>query len=604
MVTLLEPARERALFRPGPSVAGPVDRSAGRQPIDPPWSRTEVLAVPAPAGVRPEFAPGPVLETPRRAVSPLVPGPFDAPLRLRDRILAGPGLLGLDPPLGPTRLSANRELTAHNERGLATSHAIKLASALLVTTSIGYGVGILVARFLGTERFGRLAGAEARATLVLAVLAFGLDTYTLLEVARRPGHAREFVPGVLAARAVLAASVTLAITALLLAVHEPREAVTLFLLYSVAQLILQMNAVLAACLQASGLVKGLPVSNLVAKAIWAAVIVGGIKFGLGSRSVPIGWIVGESLRFAYLSRRNGRDLGMRLTLRGQQVRRVLRASLPFGATGLVAIAAQLLDVNLLSFVTTDRAVGYYRNAQNLAAIAFFVGTVLPWVFTPLIARASMRSKEELQAVMRRGSELVMVLAIPGSVLLALNADVIISVSGRSYAPSAPSLRILSMVLAATYVIILAAMVLQAQGQSWFVVRVALVGVIIDAILLVAFVPMAERRFGDRGAGTAAAFAMLAAEIVVAGLLLRRTWDDLCDRRGLTTIGKTVLCGALVAIVDRFMAAQGFSWSRLFADVVLYGALLLVTKVLKVEDVRQLIRQGVGPEDAAGRSATS
>ena len=598
VVTLLESERERAPFRPGPSVASSRDRSTTGLAIEPHWSRTEVLTVPASGGHPPEFAPGPVLRTPHRTVSRPVPGSFGAPLRLRERILAGPGRLGLDLHEPTNERTAHNELTTHNEGELATKHAIKLASALLVTTSIGYGVGIIVARFLGTDRFGRLAGAEARATLVLAVLAFGLDTYTLLEVARRPGHAREFVPGVLSARAALAVMVTLVITALLLALHEPREAIDLFLLYAGAQLILQMNAVLAACLQASGLVKGLPVSNLVAKAIWAAVIVGGIKSGLGSRSVPIGWIVGESLRFAYLSRRNARDLGVRFTLRGQQVRRVLRASLPFGATGLVAIAAQLLDVNLLSFVTTDRAVGYYRNAQNLAAIAFFVGTVLPWVFTPLIARASMRSKEELQVVMRRGFELVMVLAIPGSVLLALNADVIISVSGRSYAPSAPSLRILSMVLAATYVIVLAAMVLQAQGQSWVVVRAALTGVVVDGVLLIAFVPMAERRFGDRGAGIAAALAMLAAEIVVAALLLRRTWDDLCDRRGLTTIGKTVLCGAFVTIVDRFMAAQGFSWSRLSADVVLYGAMLLVTKVLKVEDVRQLIRQGVGREVTA------
>ena len=518
-----------------------------------------------------------------------------APSRLRDRILGSEADAG-----------AVFSLYAGNgpqgEQGAAAGHAVRLAGALLFTTSIGYGVGILVARFLGTDRFGRLAGAEARAVLILTVLSLGVDTYTLLEVSRRPGHAREFVPGVLAFRALASAVVALVVTGALAVAHQEREAIVLFLLYAGAQLILQANTVFAACLQAVGRVKGIPISNVVAKSIWGLVIIGGIKSGFGARSVPIGWIVGESVRFSYLSRRAGRELGLRLSLRGQQVRRVLKASLPFTATGLVAIAAQLLDVNLLSFVTTDRAVGYYRNAQNLASIAFFVGTVLPWVFTPLISRAAARSADELRSVTRRGFELVMVLAIPGSVLLALNADVVVSVSGSSYAPSAPSLRILSIVLIVTYVIMVAATVLQVQGRSWAVVRAALTGVVVDAALLLAFVPMAARRYGDQGAGVAAAFSMLVAEITASWLLVRLVGSDMADRRALSTIAKTFLAGVPVVAADRFMAAHGFSWVRLLADVVLYGATLLLTKVLKVEDVTQLIRQGLGKNDAMAGTA--
>lgn len=581
------------------------DRVAGDTAQPARWSRLAVTGDPGAArgpagqsgsGGAPCFVGPPAAVAARSFQSPTVSlRGASAPSRLRDRILGSEvdagAVFSLQAGYGP-----------QGEQGAAAGNAVRLAGALLFTTSIGYGVGILVARFLGTDRFGRLAGAEARAALILTILSLGVDTYTLLEVSRRPGHAREFVPGVLAFRAVASALVALVVTGALVVAHQDREAIVLFLLYAGAQLILQANTVLAACLQAVGRVKGIPISNLVAKSIWGLVIIGGIKAGFGARSVPIGWIVGESVRFSYLSRRTGRELGLRLSLRGQQVRRVLKASLPFTVTGLVAIAAQLLDVNLLSFVTTDRAVGYYRNAQNLASIAFFVGTVLPWVFTPLISRAAARSADELQSVTRRGFELVMVLAIPGSVLLALNADVVVSVSGSSYAPSAPSLRILSIVLIATYVIMVAATVLQVQGRSWAVVRVALAGVVVDAALLLAFVPMAARRYGDQGAGVAAAFSMLAAEITASLLLVRLIGSDMADRRALSTIAKTILAGVPVVAADRFMAAHGFSWVRLLADVVLYGATLLLTKVLKVEDVTQLIRQGLGRNDATTGTA--
>ena len=301
--------------------------------------------------------------------------------------------------------------------------------------------------------------------------------------------------------------------------------------------------------------------------------------------MPIAWIVGESIRTLIIGRRVARLLSIRPTLRDQHVARVIRASLPFTGGVVVTMAAQLLDVNLLSFLTTESEVGLYRNAQTLVTIAFFVGTVIPWVLTPVAARAMQRSPTEFGTVMRRGFELVLVVAIPGSVLLSLNADTVVRISGRSFDRSVPALRISAVLLIATYVVVLATTFLVIKGRTWFVVRSAIVGVVIDAILVLAFARAGLHHWGPGGSGTAAAMAMFVSELFVAGIVVLELGPAAWDRRSLVALAKTIVAAAPVVVLDRVLAANGFSWMRLAADVVLYGALMLLFNVVRVDEVR-------------------
>ena len=517
--------------------------------------------------------------------------PLPLPARLRLRI-DGRGAEGSDVTSFPGTVAPT---TVGLDGARAARHAVSLGGSLLATTTIGYGASIVAARLLQAERFGRVSGAEARAALMLALLTFGFDTYARIHLSTRPDHGREFATGAIAFRAVVTAVVTVLGGALLKVLGQSHEAITLFGLFGIVQFLLQTNAFLNACLQAVGAVRGLATINLAAKLVWAILLLTGVHSGLGVRAVPIAWIVGESIRTLIIGRRVARLLSLRPSLREQQVARVLRASLPFTGGVVVTMAAQLLDVNLLSFLTTDSEVGLYRNAQTLVTIAFFVGTVIPWVLTPVAARAHERSSAEFRTVMRRGFELVLIVAVPGSVLLSLNADTVVRISGRSFDRSVPALRISAVLLIATYIVVLATTFLVIKGRTWFVVRSAIVGVVIDAVLVLAFARAGLHRWGAGGAGTAAAMAMFVAEVVVAVIVVLELGPSAWDRRSLVAMAKTGLAAVPVIVIDRILAANGFNWVRLVADVLLYGALMLLFNVVKVDEVRSQLFDGTGAE---------
>jgi O-antigen/teichoic acid export membrane protein len=467
----------------------------------------------------------------------------------------------------------------------AVKNATTLGASLVVTTAIGFVVSLFYQVRLEPAASGRVAAAEGMTATTLVVLAFGLDNYARKEVALRPSHAREFVPGAMFARLLATVPVTAIVMAIMSLLGRSREVVVLIALFGLVRFLVQSNELLAACLHAVGSVKGLSKQNLVTKVVWGVAIVAFLLFGAGAYAVPLGWIAGETLKLLGLARRAGNELHVWSQIRHQQVFPVLRRSMPFLSSSVLTSLAMVLDITMMQFLANDRELGYYRFAQSLLLIVLIVATVLPWVLLPMASKAAGRSAADLADVMRRSVGGVMALAIPLCVLLSLNADTIIETARQSYVPSIPALRILAITVIGTYLTMVCATFLQAQGKTWVGVRIGVVIVGIDAVLVLLFVPMGLRRFGEGGAGTTAALAILVAEFIGTALFVWYLGPTAWDRDSLLLVGRVLLGTVPVVLADRILAAKGFSFVRGFADVIMYGLNLTLLGVLDPAKIR-------------------
>jgi O-antigen/teichoic acid export membrane protein len=500
-------------------------------------------------------------------------------------------------PVGPVIENARGEsetpfahtLSNSDDADRAIRHAGSLGSSVLITAFVGLLVQFLVQHLLGRTKSGRVGAAESLSILLLGLLTFGVDTYARKEVAIDPSKAKTFVSGVVAFRSLCSIVVITIASLALVAVGRPAGAVWLFVLFGVSRFLMQTNELLLACLQAIGEIAGVSKINIASKILWALLIIGGLRSGLGPIAVPIGWVVAEAVRAVQLGYRAHRHLGVARFPTKQVTQMVLRASFPFTAGTIISNWSTYFDVSLMSFWFDEGEVGLYRQAQLIAGVTFLVGTVLPWVLMPLASRALERSEEDFVAVMRRGIQFVLTLAIPGSVLLSLNADTIIGVLAAEWEPATPALQVLAFTMIATYVIMTTMTFLVVDGKAWLTVRLGLFGVVVDVVLNVLFMRMGRERFGVGGAGTTAAFIAVFAEFIVAILCLRSLGRRAWDRQSEWAIARVVLCGVVVAVVDRVLAGKGFSWPRLVTDAVLYAVLLLVSGAVRIRDLKELKR---------------
>jgi O-antigen/teichoic acid export membrane protein len=340
-----------------------------------------------------------------------------------------------------------------------------------------------------------------------------------------------------------------------------------------------------------GAVNALSVLNVGSKLLWGAGIV--VAFALGGGVEHVAWALtlsegGKTVALALITRRH---LGFRTTvnLRGTSV--VLAASLPFFLTEIARTVFAKVDISVMSFLASDMEVGWYAAASNLAGLTMLITPLIGWVLLPLTSRAAARSNEELTVLTRRAMELILVTAIPVTLLMCLGADVIVDmVFGAAFAPATRSLRILAPMFVLTYVAIVSACTLVRLDRGWAVTWVLMSGLAVSPLLNWLLIPRCLTAFGPGGAGIGAAIALLTLETCMTAVMTWMVARRAFDRRSVTVLAKTGVVCVVVVVLDRLLLP--FGALRMAADGLLYAGLVVAWKAVDVQQITQFVRHAL------------
>lgn len=497
----------------------------------------------------------------------------------------------------PSQTGEHRASALRLDVRKSMGNAVKLGLGLLGSWGIALGIRIVLPRFLGPADFGILQFADGFTWVAFVVTNMGIETYVRKEVATRPDHASDFFGGTALLGLALGLVVLVVSLPALAAAGKTQAILVPVALLGAAQILINLNAVLAALLHTVGKVDGLSVLNVAAKLVWAVGIAVALSGGAGVPGVAAAMLFSEVVRTVVLWRLSKRHAGLSFHVDIKASTAVLLACLPYFVGNASQVIYQRIDVSILSFLATDTEVGWYGAASTLAGLSLLMAPLIWWVLMPLTARAASRSDEDMLKVGRRAMEFIIIVAFPVSLLLWVGADVLIHLAfGDVYAPAVRSLRILAPTFLLTYSAMVSASLLVSFGRGWAVTGVGLGGVLVAPILSMTLVPLLGARFGDGGAGMGAATSLTITELCTAvgmGYLVgRRAFD----RKTLTVMAKTFLCGAAVILLDAVLPAT--AW-RLIIDGLFYVVLVVVTGAL---DWRMLL--GMAQSILASRRGNS
>jgi O-antigen/teichoic acid export membrane protein len=481
------------------------------------------------------------------------------------------------------------EKTHWREVQLAFWNAVKLCASLLATWAVALAIRFVLPGQLGPERYGTYSFALAFAASALVFTTLGMETYVQKEVALRPAHASEFMGGILAVRAALAAALFGGIAVALHLTGRPADIRWVVYVFAAGQLLLVCNSTFSALLHARGTVDGAAATNVVAKLLWGALTLVALTAHLGLVALAGAFAVAEAVKACALFTLCRKHLCLRLRFDAAVTRRVVTSSLPFFVTTLATTLFTRIADTLLGFLANDREVGWFGLASTLAQIAELLAPLMGAVVLPLFSRIAARSYAELREVMRRTLELVLVFAISGTVVLGLGADVWVAiVGGPEYAPSVLPLRLLAPVFLLTYVGMLCADYLYLHGRSWAVTATCLGGLVLNSVVVATLVRPMLAAFGPGSAGIAAALATVATETFTCVTLAIAVGKHLLDRRLLSTAAKLVAACAAAVVVDRF--ARSVGPSRLLLDAAAYCAVAISTRAVRLEEIQSFATQ--------------
>lgn len=469
---------------------------------------------------------------------------------------------------------------------VAVRNAIKLGGSLLATWTIALVVRFQLPRHLGPERFGAYNFCDYFAASYFAFAGLGINTYIQKEVSVRPQHISDFFGGTLVLRALLSGLLVGGMLVTLLWTGRS-EQMPLALVFAASQFVLLVNGSLAATMQAATKVGALASINVISKLLWGIGLAAAIWFDLPLLILAVPSLVSELLRTCVLWPVARKQAHVRMHLRLAETKVVVAASLPFFVNEAALGLCQKLDVSMLEFQSTRAEVGWYSAASNIAGLAFLLSPLFGWVLMPLLSRAKHRSEDEFFHILRRALEAMVVITIPITAMIAIGADFwAVLAFGRSFAPSAHTLRVLAPMFIVTYLTTMLAIALILTNRSWRLTLISIFGLIVQPALSLTFVPLMSR-LGVGHAGSGSAMALIGQEIVASALLLSTIGKQVVDTRLVVATAKSA--GIVIAILALDRLILGLGPVRLAVESLVYLALALATRTVRLGEARDLVR---------------
>lgn len=193
----------------------------------------------------------------------------------------------------------------------------------------------------------------------------------------------------------------------------------------------------------------------------------------------------------------------------------LSASLPMMGSFLVALALNQSDVYFLEMLGDEAEVGKYAAAATAAHLVLLVQTTVIGLVAPIAKQAIDQGGDEERATYRRSQGLIVKLAIPVAVLLALAAGPVLALFGPEYRAAHTVLLFLTLGNLTWALAAVPSLWLQYRGRAHGVLVISIATLIVDSGLNLVLIP----RYGMNGAAAGTALTLSAAAL--AAILLRR-----------------------------------------------------------------------------------
>lgn len=343
---------------------------------------------------------------------------------------------------------ARRRILGNSILGFIASLSVRAAGALLF---------LLLARTVGAGP----AGVFSLGTTYLAVFGavlWGLDEITVREVARDPAATGRYFSGMVGVRLVLGALTMGAMVWMARSAGYAESTASFLAVFALSLVADGVSAALQALFHAHQrlgvpMVIGLVVMGVkLGGGAWALFGPPGAPWaGTGLDGVARLWVAGSAMgaalyllaAFALLRVRAAPPWRIEWDWWG----RVLRLSVPFTVIAVVTILDWQSDVLLLSFLKSEREVGWYSAAFTIFATLWMIPQAYRVAVYPEMARLQATAPGRLGGLYTRSMRLMLLLVLPVATGLWLLAPGIVRLLYKDgFDPSVPALQLLGLAL--------------------------------------------------------------------------------------------------------------------------------------------------------------
>lgn len=315
-------------------------------------------------------------------------------------------------------------------------------------------------------------------------------------------------------------------------------------------------------------------------------ILAAIAMGHGLYAILLAHVLANGLQLLYLALSAGKLIPIRLAWEGALIREIVAKSWPIGLSIIFNLVYLRADTLILSLTRTQVEVGLYgapyRVIDVLNALPFlFMGFVLP-AMSAAYVRHDFKKLSRLVASALNALFMLALPVVAGGAVLA--TPLMVFIAGSEFAASGPLLVILLFALLGVFLSAVFGHAIVAIGAQRTILWAFAANACFSLALYLILIP----RFGATAAAIISVVSELFYLIAAWTLVVRRTRFHFAPATlGKCIIAGFVMVGALLSVRDSIPLL-----ATIFIGAGVYGAMLVLLKVLTVNFLRTLLRPSV------------
>lgn len=454
---------------------------------------------------------------------------------------------------------------------------------------------ILAPSRLGSENYGRIQ-------FVIAFVGFfglfgSLGSYPFLVKAVAKDHSR--VGRLIVDGVRLKATIGVALSALALGLgwllHYSRQILVLIAITCAYMIMNLLNEVLIAGLAGMERMTGTAfwstVQVYVSSLLCVVVLLTNRSITLYAFVLGVGWLFPLVANFHRL-RPLIRDRPPRQP-RSQKA--IVVGGLPFVALASLTLIYGTIDIPILESISGSTVVGWYALAYRWVLTPVFITTIVSTAFLPRLSSLAVKSFAEFEALTNRAIQMVLLVSIPASVGILMNAsDILHFLYGHQFDHSVGLMQILALhVPVAALDTVLATALIASDRQNKYLVVAVIAAVLNPAFDFVA-IRFTMHRYGNGALG--ASFVTVGTEVFIMVCAVSLRSKGVLDRATVLYVGRClVAAGFMAGVLWKMSDVELFV--KITAGGVAFAVASLALRTISVSQVRELTKE-------FGRSGTS
>jgi O-antigen/teichoic acid export membrane protein len=303
----------------------------------------------------------------------------------------------------------------------------------------------MLARHIGDTGMGQFYLAQSLTMITTVIADFGLSTLAVRDIARQRERASVYVTSLFTTKLALLV-VALAITSGLAQLGgyspEARQAIYVIVLFQSME---ALRAVSTVVFMAYERMAYESLVQLVGNALYVGLGILGVALGYDLIHILLLQALAGGLKFALgIGLMLWRFVRPKLRVDWALSKYMLLGAMPFGVLAVISIMYENAHTLVLSYLSTEAAIGWYGAASRLTFILLIVPTAFMNAIFPVFSRLNASSQNALRVTYQKSFNYLFLLSLPISAGLFLISDQVIEfVYGPGFENAAAALRVLA-----------------------------------------------------------------------------------------------------------------------------------------------------------------